>query len=67
MHTRITLITRYSDVRHAYTFIGDTEQRTLHPKSMEQGGEHYRIGWDDVPDEIESELDEMGSWEFVKE
>lgn len=67
MHARITLTTRYSDTRHAYTFIGDTDQQTIYPKSMEQGGEHYRIGWDDVPEEIESELDEMGDWEFVEE
>lgn len=67
MHTQITLTTRYSGVRHSYTFIGDTEQKTIFPKSMEQGGEHYRIGWTDVPDEIESELDEMGEWEFVGE
>lgn len=67
MHAEITFTTRYSGVRHSYTFIGDTEQNTIFPKSMEQGGEHYRIRWDDVPDEIESELDEMGEWEFVEE
>lgn len=67
MHAQITLTTRYSGVRHSYTFIGDTEQKTIFPKSMEQGGEHYRIGWTDVPDGIESELDEMGEWEFGEE
>lgn len=67
MHAQITLTTRYSGVRHSYTFIGDTEQRTLFPKSMEQGGEHYRIGWDDVPEDIESELGEVGEWELVEE
>lgn len=67
MHAQIILTTQYSGVRHSYTFVGDTEQKTLFPQSMEQGGEYYRIGWDDVPDEIESELDEMGDWEFVEE
>jgi hypothetical protein len=67
MHVEITLTARYSGVRHSYTFIGGTEQRTIFPKSMEQGGEHYRVGWDDVPEDIESELDEMGEWEFVEE
>lgn len=67
MHVEITLTARYSGVRHSYTFIGGTEQRTIFPKSMEQGREHYRIGWDDVPEDVESELNEMGEWEFVEE
>lgn len=67
MHVEITLTARYSGARHSYTFIGDTEQRTIFPKSMEQGGEHYRVSWDNVPEDVESELDEMGEWEFVKE
>ncbi|KZX46349.1 hypothetical protein [Haloarcula sp. K1] len=67
MHAQISLTTWCSDTRHIFTFIGDTERGTIYPKEMNQGGEHYRIGWDDVPNEVESELDEMGDWEFIEE
>ena len=67
MHARLSLTTRYSDTRHTYTFIGDTDRATVYPKEMNQGGEHYRIGWDDVPEEIQAELKEATGWVFVEE
>lgn len=67
MHTEICLTTRFSGVRHAYTFIGDTEDETIFPAEMEQGGEHYHINWEDVPDEVAAELNELTGWEFIEE
>ena len=67
MHARLSLSTRFSDTRHTFTFFGDTERNTVYPKEMDQGGEHYRIGWDDVPEEIARELKSATGWKFVEE
>jgi hypothetical protein len=56
-----------SDVKHVYTFSGDTETETVYPDEMVQDGETYRIEWGNVPDELKNELREMRDWEFVAE
>lgn len=62
----LTFKKRMSGTLHKFRLHASTDRRDVYPKAMVQGGEHYRIGWSDVPDDVIEEVERMG-YERVEE
>lgn len=64
MKTKLSITRWYSDTRHDFVFVGDANRQTLMPDELVQGGETYRLAWEDTPDEIKEALRDL-NWRLV--
>jgi len=67
MQVELSLTTKMSGTTHVFTFVGHTTTGQLWPDEMVQGGESYNLTWDDVPDHVREDVEDVVNLELVEE